>query len=64
MKTILNKNFLDKMFQAKSEFHKLQAQESIEIKVKKLVELQKIYYNILKSTGRELPEGLQVWELK
>ena len=64
MKVLVNKKYLKKIFKAKEEFYKYQAQEPIEVKIKKLVELQKIYYDILKSTGRKLPEGKQIWELK
>lgn len=58
-----NKEYSEIAFEAKKKFRKYQASLPIEEKVKILIELQKIGYNILKSTGRELEKGKKVWEI-
>jgi hypothetical protein len=58
-----NKEYAGKAFEAKKKFRKYQASLPIEEKVKILIELQKIGYNILKSTGRDLEKGKRVWAI-
>ena len=53
---------INKIFEAKKEFHKQQAQLPIEEKIRQLVELQKISANIYKSRG--IKSSAKVWQIK
>ncbi len=54
---------IDKIFKAKRSFHKAASKEPVEIKIRKLIELQKIYISVLKSTGRDC-KGKKVWNMR
>jgi hypothetical protein len=60
---MLNKEIIENIFAANEEFHKEMSREPVEIKIKKLIELQKIAINIKKSTGRPLSEIERVWKI-
>ncbi|HEX2787137.1 MAG TPA: hypothetical protein VHP32_04465 [Ignavibacteria bacterium] len=60
---IVNSKAINKIFKSKKEFHKSRANESIEKKFDAFLKLQKITFQILQSTGRDLPPGKRVWKI-
>lgn len=57
------KNNLQKVINSKKTYRKKEQKLPINKKIEKLISLQKLTFEILKSTGRSLPRGKRVWKI-